>query len=105
MEWEARASEEPETVMGTIPMDKRTWLVEGRMWKVHNGDHCTGCHRRGHMVGDCPLQPYIFPLDQYLDDKLPDGAEAWLVEVERQKGKGRQEMWDQEMESSQVGSI
>ena len=46
------------------------------------------------------MRPYIFPLDQHPDDKLPDGAEAWLVELERQKGKGKQEVRNLEAESS-----
>jgi len=82
-------------------MNKRTWLVEGRRWKVHNGNHCTGCHGRGHMVGNCQLQPCIFPLDQHPDDKLLDGAEAWPIEIERQKRKGKWKREDPEGESSQ----
>ena len=53
------------------------------------------------MVGDCQLRPYIFPLDQHLDDKLPDGAKTWPIEIERQQRKGNWEGEDPEGESSQ----
>ena len=63
--------EGPDQVMDTLGLRKRRWLVQGREWMVYNGDHCVGCHGRGHVITDCQFFSLLHPIDYYPNEETP----------------------------------
>ena len=38
---------------------------------VYNGDHCVGCHGRGHVITDCQFFSLLHPIDYYPNEESP----------------------------------
>ena len=55
----------PDFVIDTLGLHERKWLVQGREWVIRNGDHCEGCHGRGHVIKDCQFFTFLHPLDYH----------------------------------------
>ena len=73
-------NEDEVTPIDTIHVTDRKWKVGGVEWLIRNGDHCSGCHGRGHSISRCPLRPHVAPFDRY-EDPIEDGAKEWPIEA------------------------
>ena len=61
----------PDQVVDMLGLHERQWLVQGREWMVYNGDHCVGCHGRGHVITDCQFFSLLHPIDYYPNEDSP----------------------------------
>ena len=81
---------DPELIMDMLKWYEKVWEADGVRWRISHGSHCLGCHGKGHKILQCPLRPYISPIDHHPDDYLPPEATGWLVELRRRERKGKE---------------